>query len=179
MAALPFGMVLDPAVQELVDQRAIEQVIGARYARALDWLDVDALKTCFWADGWVDYGFFEGNAHEWCDVVMPIESSSIHRFHYCFNAVIDIDGDLASAESNSFAGSRRERNGEHFQTLHGSRYLDELERRDQVWRISSRRVLLEMTQTFPAPDGPGGALAGLQPASGLGPDHELYRRLGW
>lgn len=164
-------------LHELLDKRDIEDVVGGRYARALDWLDVDALKDCFWADGWVDYGFFEGNAHEWCDVVMPIEGSSDHRFHYVFNFVIELDGDEAHAESNSFAGSRRRSgsDGEVVQTLHGSRYLDTVERRDGRWRISERRVMLEMTQRFPSPASPGGALSGLELVSGLGPDHPLYR----
>ncbi|MGI9625101.1 MAG: nuclear transport factor 2 family protein, partial [Acidimicrobiales bacterium] len=167
----------DDRVQELLDKREIEEVVGGRYARALDWLDVDALKDCFWSDGWVDYGFFEGNAHEWCDVVMPIESSSIHRFHYVFNFVVELDGDRAHAESNSFAGSRRTKgSGEDIeQTFHGSRYLDTVERRDGRWRIAERRVMLEMTQRFPSPSGPGGALGGLELVADLGPDHPLYR----
>ncbi len=165
-------------VEVLLAKQAIGEVVGARYARALDWLDVDALKECFWDDGWVDYGFFEGNAHEWCDAVMPIESSSVHRFHYSFNIMIVVDGNRADVESNSFAGSRRVGDsGEAYQTFHGSRYLDVVERRSGEWRISERRVLLESTQRFPSPDGPGGALGGLDLVSGLGPDHPLYRRM--
>jgi hypothetical protein len=164
-------------LEALLDKQAIAEVVGPRYARALDWLDVEALRTCFWPDGWVDYGFFEGNSHEWCDIVMPIESGSLNRFHYTFNPLIVVDGDTAEAESSGFAGSRRQTDDGIIQTFHGSRYLDRVEQRHGEWRISERRVLLELTQRFPSPDGPGGALGGLDLISGLGPDHPLYRRL--
>lgn len=167
----------DEELQVLLDKQAIEEVCGGRYARALDWLDVEALKHCFWPDALVDYGFFEGNAHEWCDIVMPIEASSDHRFHYMCNFVIDVRGDEAEAECNGLAGSRRTRDGATTQSLHGSRYLDRLQRRDGAWRISERHVLLEMTQSFEAPSGPGGALSGLELVTGLGPHHDLYRIL--
>lgn len=169
----------DAALQELLDKQEIEEVVGARYGRALDWLDMDQLKTCFHEDGWVDYGFYEGNAHGWCEAVMPIESSAIHRFHYVFNIRVEVNGDNADAESNSLAGSRRpEDDGSLTQGFYGSRYLDKLERRDGVWKISERRTLLEFAQFAPAGGAPGGGLEGLQLVSGLGPDHPLYRPMG-
>ena len=102
----------------------------------------------------------------------------MHRFHYMFNIMIVVDGDRADVESNGFAGSRRvDDDGSAHQSFHGSRYLDVAERRDGEWRISERRVLLETTQTFPSPDGPGGALVGLELISGLDAHHPLYRRM--
>ena len=167
----------EAAVEVLLAKQAISEVVGARYARALDWLDLDELKACFWPDAWVDYGFFQGDAHQWCDLIMPTEASSVHRFHYRFNIMIVVDGDRAEVESNGFAGSRRVEDGEAFQSFHGSRYLDVAERRDGEWRISERRVFLETTQKFASPDGPGGALVGLELISGVDTDHPLYRRM--
>lgn len=172
-------MARDAALQELLDKKEIEEVIGPRYGRGLDWLDLEMLKTCFHEDGWVDYGFFEGNAHEWCDIVLPIEAASIHRFHYVFNFRIEIDGDKAEAESNSLAGGRGEgEDGQMTQSFFGSRYLDKLERRGGVWKISERRVLLEFSQMLPVSGGPDGDLAGLELVSGLSPQHPLYRPMG-
>lgn len=168
----------EAAIEGLLAKQAIGEVVGARYARALDWLDIDELKACFWDDAWVDYGFFQGDAHQWCDLIMPTEASSVHRFHYMFNIMIVVHGERAEVESNGFAGSRRvSDDGEAFQSFHGSRYLDVAERRDGEWRIAERRVLLETTQRFPSPDGPGGALVGLDLVSGLTADHPLYRRM--
>jgi hypothetical protein len=170
----------EAALQELLDKQEIAEVLGARYARALDWLDLAELKTCFWDDGWVDYGFFEGNAHGWCDAVMPIESSSLHRFHYVFNIRVEVNGEHADAESNSLAGGRRENDdGALVQSFFGSRYLDKLERRDGIWKISERRTLLEFAQELPAGGGPGGGLKGLELITGLSPDHPLYRPMGY
>jgi hypothetical protein len=170
---------LAATVRRLADTQAIADVVGARYAKALDWLDLPRLKQCFWEDGHVDYGFFVGNAHEWCDVVMPIEASSLHRFHYVFNILVDLDGDRATVESNSLAGSRRPGGDADdapvMQSLHGSRYLDIVERRDDQWRILERTVLLEFTNRSPSPDAPHGAISALQLVSGLGPDDPRYR----
>lgn len=169
---------LAATVQRLADTQAIADVVGARYAKALDWLDLARLKECFWEDGHVDYGFFVGNAHEWCDVVMPIEASSLHRFHYVFNILVDVDGNRATVESNSLAGSRRPGGDDDapvMQSLHGSRYLDTVERRDDQWRILERTVLLEFTNRYPSPDAPHGAISALQLVSGLGPDDPRYR----
>jgi hypothetical protein len=175
------GRIAVPAereLRELLDKQAIAEVLGPRYARALDWLDEAALKECFHADGWVDYGFFVGNAHDWCTAVMPIESGSLHRFHYAFNVLVRVDGERAEAESNSIAGGRRPDGAGGFsQTFFGSRYLDKLERRDGVWRISERRTLLEFAQEMPSSGGPDGGLKGLELISGLSPQHPLYRRL--
>lgn len=163
-------------LQKLLDKQAITEVVGPRYGRALDWLDIDQLKTCFWDDGRVDYGFFKGNAHEWCDVVMPIEAAGLHRFHYVFNIYVVVDGDSADAESNSLAGGRGvSDDGTEIQSFFGSRYLDRLERRNGIWRILERRVLLEFAQMAPSGGSPEGNLEGLELISGLGPDHPLYR----
>ena len=33
-----------------------------RYCRALDWMDEDLLRSCFVEDGFIDYGFYAGDA---------------------------------------------------------------------------------------------------------------------
>ena len=161
-------------LQQLWDKQEIAEVLGARYGRGLDWLDEAALKECFHPDAHVDYGFFVGNAHDWCTMVMPIEAQSLHRFHYVFNILIDVDGDKAEAESNSLAGGRSA-NGN--QSFFGSRYLDKLERREGVWRISERKALLEFAQQTQSSGGPDGGLKGLELVEGLSPSHALYRRM--
>lgn len=165
-------------LQELWDKQEIADVLGARYGRGLDWLDEAALKECFHPDAHVDYGFFIGNAHDWCTMVMPIEAQSLHRFHYVFNILIEVNGDAAEAESNSLAGGRSpDGKGGFNQSFFGSRYLDRLEKRDGVWRISERRTLLEFAQQMPSSGGPDGGLKGLELVEGLSPAHPLYRRM--
>jgi len=170
----------EAALEELLDKQEISEVIGSRYGRALDWLDEAQLKSCFWQDGWVDYGFFTGNAHDWCHMVMDIESASEHRFHYTFNIRVEVNGSKADAETNSLAGGRHVGDdGAKMQSFFGSRYLDRLEKRNGVWKIMERRTLLEFAQEVPAGEAPGGGLGGLQLITGLGPDHPLYRALGY
>ena len=163
-------------LQELWDKQEIADVLGARYGRGLDWLDEAALKQCFHPDAQVDYGFFVGNAHAWCAMVMPIEAQSLHRFHYVFNILIEVEGDKAEAESNSLAGGRSpDGKGGFSQSFFGSRYLDKLEKRDGIWKISDRKTLLEFAQQMPSSGGPDGGLKGLELVEGLSPAHALYR----
>jgi hypothetical protein len=165
-------------LQELWDKQEIAEVLGARYGRGLDWLDEAALKECFHADAHVDYGFFVGNAHDWCTMVMPIEAQSLHRFHYVFNVLIEVNGDKAEAESNSLAGGRSpDGKGGFNQSFFGSRYLDKLEKRDGVWKISDRKTLLEFAQQMASSGGPDGGLKGLELVEGLSPRHALYRKM--
>ena len=165
-------------LQDLLDRENIREVIGIRYARGLDWYDLDMLKSCFHADAELDYGYFKGNAHAWCEKrVVEGNPAELHRFHYCFPAHIEIKGNVAHAESNSYAGYRtRDDAGE--KTLYfGTRYIDTIERRDGVWRISLRAVQVDFTQTLASPGEPAGLQKGIQLLSKLSPAHLLYRRL--
>ena len=52
-------MDLETIVRELADKKAIEELITWRFARAIDWLDVEAAKACFHPDA----RFKIGRAH--------------------------------------------------------------------------------------------------------------------
>ena len=168
----------DPTIQELLDKEKIREVIGIRYARGLDWYDLDMLKSCFHADAVLDYGYFKGNAHEWCEKrVVAGNPAELHRFHYCFPAHIEISGDIAHAESNSYAGYRtRDDAGEKY-LYFGTRYVDTIERRGGNWRISQRIVLVDFTQTLASPGEPAGLQKGIPMLSRLSPAHPHFKRL--
>ena len=79
------------AVQEIND-------CLTRYCRAMDWVDEDLLKTCFLDSGYIDYGFYAGDAKGFIPVVMEIERSG-HSWHTITNVAIELDGDKAEVES--------------------------------------------------------------------------------
>jgi hypothetical protein len=62
--------------------------------------------------------------------------------------------------------------------MFGGRYLDELEKRDDEWRISKRTYILDWAHQFPnsldAATGEDFALNILEISE---PDHPMYRRL--
>lgn len=173
-------MLDEKAVQRLIDKDAIAEVVGLRYARGLDWGDVELLQSCFHPDAVVDYGVFKGNAHEFFatqnsyDPQQPTyDPGLLNQFHYCFPPQIEIDGNTAHSEVYSWAGRRFNRDGKNGQAVAGSRYIDTLERRDTGWKISSRHVFVEFVHIFDSMD----TMPGFNFMSGQGPSHPFYRRM--
>ena len=168
----------DAEIAALLDRAAIAEVVGPRYGRAMDWLDLAALQSCFHADATLDYGYFQGRAHDWAAMRCGSpEPGLLHRFHYLFPPSIALDGDRARSEGNSIAGVRQ-RDGEAVKTTYfGARYFDDVEKRDGVWRMSRRVVRVEFVETSE-----GGAASGmfakLAMLEGASTAHPLYRDFG-
>lgn len=147
-------MSIEAMVQELLDKQAIQELV-ARYSRTLDWLDDVGQAGCYWPDAAVDYGFFQGTAAEFVPVVMAVERSTGRRWHMlaslqvkltspttaigeCYGVAVGL---MRGAEDDPYRGN-----------MYGGRYLDEYEKRDGEWRISSRRYIMDWT--LPMPDQP-------------------------
>jgi len=139
----------DNAIRDLLDKEDIREVVGSRYARALDWDDTALLKSCFHQDAFLDQGHFKGIAHEWCEIATQPKPDSIVRFHYMYPAAVIVDGNRARAESAGISGRRWTTSDGEKQHLYGARYFDVLDRREEEWRISSRVLRLDFMQTFP------------------------------
>ena len=167
----------DTALQMLLDKDEIREVIGSRYARGLDWKDVAMLKSCFHDDAVVDYGFFKGRAHEWCEIILRPEPTLIYRYHYCYPAQIQVTGDAAGAESTSFTGRRYLEGERKMQRMVGSRYIDRLEKRNGAWRIASRITRIEFVHAFPDETEAGQQKAGFELFLDSSTSHPLYRPL--
>ena len=162
-------------VRELLDKQACAEVL-TRYCRALDWLDGEALKNVFAPDAHIDYGFFRGRGDAFIPVVMEVEHSFERRWHFVANAIIQVHGDSADAESYGLAAAVSTKEGKTTTHVFGGRYLDRLERRDGQWLITWRQYVLDWQQTIEA-DTPADAIPGLLTSTGFNPAHALYRRL--
>ncbi len=140
---------MDPQLQELLDKKACEEVL-MRYSRTLDWLDDEGQASCYWPDADIDYGFFDGKADEFVPTVMAVERTALRRWHMCGGLLIKIDGNRASSECYGFTVSAMQtEEGETIDHLFGGRYLDELEKRDDEWRLIKRRYILDFTYQLP------------------------------
>ena len=140
---------MDPRLEALLDKQAIEEVI-MRYARTLDWLDGDGQAACFWPDAEIDYGFYTGDGAGWTPVVMQVETGAERRWHLCGGLMIALDCERASSECYGFTVScSTDDSGEKVDHLFGGRYLDELEKRGDEWRILNRRYVLDFTYQLP------------------------------
>ncbi len=138
---------MDAAVQELLDRKAIGDVV-ARYARTLDWLDDDGQASCYWPDAELDYGFYKGPAAEFLPVVMATERASDRRWHMLGGLIVKFaSADAAMSECYGiFAGATRQDDGSLAGHLYGGRYLDEWQKRAGEWRISKRLYILDWRQ---------------------------------
>lgn len=161
-------MTRDEKIQLMLDRQEIEQVLKL-YCRAIDRLDADLLRSIYHPDGTDDHGSFTGNAHEFVDFIMQdIRESTRYGFHTLTQSIIDVQGDVAAAESTylgyhriegsterlteffgaTYAARARERDelGREHEYICGGRYIDRLERRDGVWRILRRKITNEWSQ---------------------------------
>ncbi len=143
------------AIQELLDKQAITEVIY-RYCRAIDRLDLELFRSVYHEDATDDHGGRKGTGYEFAEGVVPGLGSVDQRTqHHITNILIEIDGDVAWAESYLMAFHRfldEPRLGDNrldpARPLleYGGRYIDRLERRDGVWRIASRVIVYDWSR---------------------------------
>ena len=134
------------ALTELVDKRAVMDSI-VRLQRGIDRHDLELLNSAFHDDADVAYGFFDGSAAEFCQIMAGGEADpQMVTMHRPANVWIELDGDSAKSESYVFVYSP----SEGVQVLIGGRYLDRHERRDGVWRLTHRTYVLDWNINQPA-----------------------------
>ena len=145
-------MSTDEMLQELNDRHALTQLV-ARYARAVDWLDIDDMKACFHPDAMVAFGENKLGAHEFCDLWRGMGRKFKTRHHHCAVPVIELQGrDRAYVEFAAFAVATREVEGGSLRDfLECNRYVFHVERRDAIWRVASGRIFVTWSLGSPTP----------------------------
>jgi hypothetical protein len=146
-------------VEDLEAREAVLE-IGARYARGVDRVDGELLRSCFHPDSQHKHGRFEGRSWDFCDEIVKMVGTLEHTQHLLGTRSVVIDGDTASGElywtayhkvgeAGWFAWPWAEPGDV---LIIGGRYLDRYERRDGEWRIAYRRGMHEWeTYTRPLP----------------------------
>lgn len=120
------------------------QDVLVRYCRAADRCDAALMKSCFHDDAVDDHGFFNGPASEFIDQAIPnLKERFVSTKHYLTNLYIKIDGAQARSESYILGLLRKVEDGSKFDVTFSARYLDRLERRGGLWRITHRRLVSE------------------------------------
>jgi len=128
------------ALQELLDQTAIRDVIG-QYFYALDRRDFAALTACFTSDAKAEY--FGGKTvyagREAITNILRIIKQFKFTSHLISNTMIKVDGDRAKADTYAVAFLVVDEDGGNGQILvRGLQYLDDLVHGREGWRISHR-----------------------------------------
>ncbi len=135
-------------VEDLLARQEVADVI-LRYARGIDRLDFDLVRQCYHPDAYDDHGSFQGGVEpfiQMCEKFLPRWTATQH---FMGNMLIEVDGDVARAETYAVAYHRREEaDGTGKDDVFGIRYVDRFEKRD-AWRIAHRVVATEWRRVEP------------------------------
>lgn len=145
-AAAPRERVMDAAneakLQDLVDRHEIWTLL-LRYARGLDRLDRDLIRSCYWDDAIDDHHSFVGSPDAFIDWAFGhARDGSVVQHHGINNHFCEIEGDDAHSETYyTFIGA----NVAPPHMLSIGRYIDHFQRRGGVWKMANRVTVIEKT----------------------------------
>jgi hypothetical protein len=134
----------EAAITELLIKEEIRDNM-VRYARGVNRLDLDLIKSCFHPDAYENHGSVRGPAIEFAENLPDqLREGFQSSFHFLGNSLIEIDGNRAAHETY-FIGYLRlhpDADGTEKDVLFGGRYLAINESRDGgPWLIAERSVV--------------------------------------
>lgn len=115
----------------------------ARVARGEDRRDAALLGAAFWPDATIDLGVFSGSYSDYIGWVVPGSPAIVVTQHSLGQCLVELQGDMASAETYVMSYHRVAMGTEHRDTVIGGRYLDRLRLRGAEWRIAERTMLYD------------------------------------
>ncbi|WP_232493862.1 nuclear transport factor 2 family protein [Novosphingobium kaempferiae] len=164
-------------LSELADREAIRECLY-RYARGVDRLDADMLRSAYWPDCVDEHMGFTGNLEAFIAWSFPIMGAMDQTLHLIGNVLVSIHGDEADAESCFYGIHRVNLPGGKSDVIGAGRYLDRFEKRDDEWRIARRLVVTDWFRQYAdSADWSQGMLGIMVEPGGRFPDDESYRRL--
>ena len=134
-------------LEQLLDRQDIVDCI-ARLARGEDRREGDTLTACFWPDATIDFGVFIGTLEQYLSWVVPGDPALPVTLHTLGQTVIQLNTDVALAETHVTSYHRVVTDGGDRDTVIGGRYLDHLDKRDGEWRIAKRTMLYDWYRDF-------------------------------
>lgn len=135
MLAYCFGA-MEQVLDRLVAESEIRRVLAC-YARAIDRMDFELLRTCYHAGAIDEHGWYDGAVDGYIEFLQSSLPRSTTTFHMLGNPLIDVDGDTARSETYCLVWNRSD-DGDRLVQV---RYCDRFERRQGAWRIAHRRVV--------------------------------------
>jgi hypothetical protein len=140
-------------IDDLLAKQEIADVIY-RYARGIDRLDLELVRTCYHPDAYDDHGTFQGNVEEFINYVSAFLPGYAATQHFMGNMLVEVDGERARAETYAVAYHRKAlADGSGKDDVFGIRYVDRFERRDGDWKIAHRVVATEWRRVDSVPVG--------------------------
>ena len=139
----------DHQLQLLADRFAIDEVL-VRYCRGIDRCDASELRRVFAPDAALEYGAGPQPRDGMVDQLIAGLHAMRLTQHSISNALIEIDGDRARAETYCTALHILGLPGQEIEMVVGGRYLDQLERREDGWQIVERLYVMDWNRQGPA-----------------------------
>jgi hypothetical protein len=128
-------------VEQLLDRQAIWDCL-LRYARGVDRLDENLIRSAFWPDAHDAHGQINGSPENFIRTWMPTQPARQAGQHFVSNQSVVFDG-VAAADAEAYFMSASKKFGSDTLELVGGRYVDRFEKREGEWRIKTRLVLLD------------------------------------
>lgn len=141
---------MDPRIARLIDRQEIKDVVY-RYCRGIDRRDLGLVRSCYHPDATDHHGSFRGGVDaylEWVDGLLARYSQTMH---FVGNILIDWgeQEEVAAVESYGVALHRSPEDKAHLNLATGFRYIDQVERRENDWKIASRVAVSEWSIQIP------------------------------
>jgi len=131
---------VDSKIQEILDKESIRELVYT-YCRAADRHDNELMRTLYHEDAYDDHGsFFKGKAMEFLDLLPEIQKSMGILHHNVTTHNIKLSGRKAEGETYIIAFHQVLTEEGNYDVLIGGRYFDQYEKRNDVWKFSSRAV---------------------------------------
>lgn len=148
-------------IETLIARQQIADVIY-RYARGIDRMDFELVRSCYHPDAYDDHGAFAGTVEEFIEAAGAFLQRWTATQHFMGNMLIEVDGDVARAETYAVAYHRREdTHGNGKDDIMGIRYVDRFEKRAGVWKIAYRVVANEWRRVDPVAGARGRGAVGV------------------
>jgi ketosteroid isomerase-like protein len=148
-------------IEQLLARQEIADVIY-RYARGIDRMDFDLVRSCYHPDAYDDHGAFRGTVEDFIAAAREFLSRWTATQHFMGNMLIEVYGDRARAETYAVAYHRREdAGGNGKDDIMGIRYVDRFEKRAGAWKIAHRVVANEWRRVDPVSGARGRAVVGV------------------
>ncbi|MDQ0271174.1 nuclear transport factor 2 family protein [Cytobacillus purgationiresistens] len=161
-------MTIPTDLERIIAKQEIQDLCY-RYARGADRLDAESWASAFWEDGTFNQPqsdvainsyanqlvgtmdkFFELTHHINGNILINFDNKNYATTEVYFQAFHLTKADASIEELRFIIGDKRLSelsyvDGDTFEILVGGRYLDQVERREEVWKIKYRRLIFDYT----------------------------------
>jgi SnoaL-like domain len=138
------------AIQTIIDQAEIRDV-HLRYCRGIDRMDWELVRSCYHDDATDDHGGYSGGIDGYLIWVAAALARYESTQHFTGNQLVEVHGDTAWAEHYAIVTHRRGATETEpaADLVVNVRYVDQMARRDGVWRIARRVVIADSDRLDP------------------------------